>query len=149
LVVAGVGDTWQVDGPYISWKLAKSVRVVTSVVVTVLAMVVVTGTSSVRYGGVTVVVVDLVTTGVKHEQASKRTELETPLKSNNGYFKSGCTELTRRSLNLVRRCSTLNKSLHHSDLGIATYGNGGGGVSMQIRADLHTRQRGSGTTIRR
>jgi hypothetical protein len=35
-----------------------------------------------------VVVVDLVTTGVKHEQASERTELEKPLKSSNGYFKS-------------------------------------------------------------
>jgi hypothetical protein len=64
------------------------VYVVEVMVDSVVMMVVVVATSSVRYGGVVVVVVDVVTAGLKHEQASERTELEKPLKSNNRYFKS-------------------------------------------------------------
>lgn len=57
------------------------------VVVVVASVVVMTsvleaGTTSIRYRGVVVVKAVVVATGVKQEQASERTELGTPLRSN-------------------------------------------------------------------
>jgi hypothetical protein len=78
----------QVEGPYTRLSSANPTRTAVDAVVMVVPMVVVTDANSVRYAGVTVVVVDLVTTGVKHEHASERMELEKSLKSKIRYFKS-------------------------------------------------------------
>lgn len=68
-----------------------------------------------RKGGVVVVEVVVVTTGVKHEQACETTELGTPLKSST-VISSWLTRLTRRDGNLAF-LSKFNESFHDCDLG--------------------------------
>lgn len=119
----GSGPGMQVEGPYTRLSSANPTRTVVDAVVIVVPMVVVTDANSVRYTGVTVVVDDLVTIGVKHEHASERTELEKSLKSNNRYS-SRCIRCTRRNRNSAF-LSSLNESLHHGNLRIAANCNGG------------------------